>query len=503
MPKPANCHRARIMNILYLAGASALFAVLGCAQTPSYTVIDLGPASSPYSAVDFVNRNGFVAIGAVEADGNWHSILWYEGISGDIGGLGGPNSGAGGVNNSGLAMGGAETTTKDSNNENFCAFGTGLQCLVYQWQNGVITALPTLGGTNATWGGMNNNGEIAGVAETNVRDPQCPAGVSPNGYGPLVLDYEPVIWGPGPGQIRQLPLPAGDTVGFAFAINDNGQTVGMTGTCATTLLPGPAASLHAVLWENGTVTDLGNLGGTFNPTVVGVGNVALGVNNKGQVVGASATKGSTHQHAFLWTWETGMQDLGTLPGDVVSAGLAINNRGEIVGPSVAAPGPPMGAARPFLWKNGTMTDLNTLIPSDSPLHLLQADTINDRGEIGGIGITSNGNIHAFLAVPGSQSSSTEVTTGTTAIVTPLNLTTSDSSVVLDGSSSTSASGALQYLFQVVPGGKQPTLLQTPTSPKATVEFVNGPGLYLVQLTVTDGAGTSATSPTVMLNYQPD
>jgi probable HAF family extracellular repeat protein len=491
------------MRILYLIGASGLFAALAMAQTPSYTLTDLGPAGNMFSQANQVNNNGFVAGLATVPSGAQHSYLWYEGISADIGGLGGANSGAGGVNSFGQVMGGAETTTKDPNNENFCGYGTGLQCLVYEWQNGVITALPTLGGTNANWGGINNAGETAGVAETDVRDPKCPAGVAANGIGPLVLDYEPVIWGPGPGQIRQLPLPSGDTVGYALAINDLGQTVGMTGTCATTTLPGPAASLHAVLWENGAVTDLGNLGGTYNPAAPGVGNIALNVNNKGQVVGSSAIRGSAHNHAFLWTWEAGMQDLGTLPGDVFSAGFWINNRGDVIGASVGAPGPPMGNFRTFLWTNGKMLDLTTLVPANSPLQLLNASSINDWGEITGFGVTSNGEVHGYLLTPAKTSSSgTSGPTGTAAIVTPLNLTTSQPSVVLDGGGSTSASGNLQYLFTVVPGGKQPALLQTPSSPEGTVDFVNGPGLYLVQLTVTDASGNSAKSPVVMLTYQP-
>jgi hypothetical protein len=46
-----------------------------------------------------------------------------------------------------------------------------------------------------------------------------------------------------------------------------------------------------------------------------------------------------------------------------------------------------------------MTDLNTLIPSNSPLYLLFADDINSRGEITGFGVNSAGDIHAFLAKP--------------------------------------------------------------------------------------------------------
>jgi hypothetical protein len=61
---------------------------------------------------------------------------------------------------------------------------------------------------------------------------------------------------------------------------------------------------------------------------------------------------------------------------------------------------------------------------------------------------------------------------------------------------------LKYLFMVVPGGLQPALLQTPGNPKATVDFVNGPGLYLVQLIVTDASGNTSKSAVIMLNYQP-
>jgi probable HAF family extracellular repeat protein len=270
---------------------------------------------------------------------------------------------------------------------------------VFLWQNGVITQLPTLGGVNAGYGSINNQGEVAGYAENKTRDPKCPSGVALNGSGPQVLDYEAVIWGPGKNEIRELhPLP-GDTVGVAFWINDNGQAVGMSGTCANTQLPGPAASAHAVLWDNGSVTDLGNLGGTANPALLGVGNAALAINNRGQVAGTSALSGNTTHHAFLWTWETGMQDLGILPGDLVSAGLGINNRGQVVGNSVSAPGPPTGNPHPFLWQDGVLADLNTLIPAGSPLQLLTAFSINDRGQIAGLGVTSSGVVHAYLATP--------------------------------------------------------------------------------------------------------
>ncbi len=107
----------------------------------------------------------------------------------------------------------------------------------------------------------------------------------------------------------------------------------------------------------------------------------------------------------------------------------------------------------------------------------------------------NGNINM-------SSAGVSITNITNAVVTPTSLTTAQSSIVLDGSASTSASGNLTYLYMVLPGGLQPALLQTPANPKATVEFVNGPGLYLVQLIVTDSSGNTSKSGVIMLNYQP-
>lgn len=43
------------------------------------------------------------------------------------------------------------------------------------------------------------------------------------------------------------------------------------------------------------------------------------INNQGQVVGLSSLPGSTYFHGFLWERRTGMQDLGTLPGDFTAS----------------------------------------------------------------------------------------------------------------------------------------------------------------------------------------
>ena len=100
----------------------------------------------------------------------------------------------------------------------------------------------------------------------------------------------------------------------------------------------------------------------------------------------------------------------------------------------------------------------------------------------------------------NTSSNPATNNGTVASVTPTTLTTSNSSVTLDGSASVSGSGNLTYLYSVLAGGKVPAILQTPSSPMATIQFVNGPGTYIVELTVTDGAGNTAVSGPITLTY---
>jgi probable HAF family extracellular repeat protein len=132
--------------------------------------------------------------------------------------------------------------------------------------------------------------------------------------------------------------------------------------------------------------------------------VTLGqsINDLGEVVGcadlASELPGFpfVQFHSFLWTQAAGMQDLGTVGTDFTSFAVGINNGGQVVGASCDD----MGNCRATVWQNKTMMDLNALIPANSPLYLVFASVINDAGEIAGQAVDkSTGEMRAFVATP--------------------------------------------------------------------------------------------------------
>jgi probable HAF family extracellular repeat protein len=367
-----------------------------------YSVTDLGTLKGgSFSQGTTVGNNGVVTGLSDAPDGKLHAVIWRDGKIIDVSKQTpeGANSGAFGVNLWGQILIQSELTTKDPNTENFCAYGTDLACRAFILQNGATIPLPTLGGTNSGPGWINDRGEAVGFAETKVKDPTCPSGISASGTGPQSLDFEAVIWGPRFGEVRALPPLHGDSVGMAFGINDAGQVVGGSGVCSDTVLPGPSLTPHAVLWENGNAISMGSLGGTVNLEAFGVGTIALSINNRGEAVGAAALPGNATSHAFFWSKQLRhMIDLGTVPGDVYSAGLAINDEGDVVGPSIDSD----GNLRAYVRKHGpnnTPVDLNELVQADAPLYLLIASAINDRGEIVGFGVDANGDLHGFLAIP--------------------------------------------------------------------------------------------------------
>jgi probable HAF family extracellular repeat protein len=366
---------------------------------PRYTVTDLGTLGGMYSYAYGINNAGVIAGAAAtptQSGGiSQTAFLWDDDLHtislGTLGGSGCPDcsSEAGGPNAKGVSPILSETGEIDPNGEDFCAFGTHRQCLAAIWKSGTMTALSNLkGGNNGQAYWTNNHGQTVGLAENGTADSTCSTGTPFQ-----VLRFEAVVWEPN-GKIRELRPLQGDTVGYAFGINENGQAVGVTGLCSNTqappIVPGTRAP-HAVLWEkDGTPVYLGSLSGN-------VFTIPADINDSGVVAGASLYRDGTI-HPFLWTREKGIQDLGTFPGAFLT-GIpcchTLNNKGDAVGLTVDGTTFNM---RAVLFHDNQLFDLNTLIPSNSGWYLQFGGSINDAGEIVGWG-TINGNTHAFLATP--------------------------------------------------------------------------------------------------------
>jgi probable HAF family extracellular repeat protein len=394
------------INLVRTLLAAALSAAIIYAQSPGpsiagnrtpvrYIVKDLGPfPGGTFSYAAGIADNGLVAgrangkAGA--SDSSWHAVLWLNGRAQpmDIAtpGLGGRNSEAFGVNESGQVSGTAETSQLDPNGEDFCGFGaqglpyTGHTCRAFLWQYGVMTALPTLGGANAAGGQINNRGEVVGFGETLTKDPDpaCP-----------VHQFKPVMWANGKAQELKIPTNS-DLEGAAYGINDSGQVVGGSGTCMPFSVTGQTYlnPVHALLWENGGVTDLGNLTGQ-------TGSQAGAINNRGQVIGSSGLYG------FLWTRATGMRPLMPLAGDFLSAPLAIDESGGVVtGLSIDGSFSVLSAV---VWENGASVpvNLNDRLIDNAGLYLQLAEGINSGGEIVGFAQPLNSPLETrgFVAIP--------------------------------------------------------------------------------------------------------
>jgi probable HAF family extracellular repeat protein len=326
----------------------------------------------------------------------------------------------------------------------------------FLWRNGTKTDLGTLGsGSSASASGLNEAGQVVGYSALTT---------PPSGY-------HAVRWSAGSITDLTPELPSNQTAA-ATAINGAGQIVGNFYYSS------------AFLWENGARISLGHLGGGSS--------FANDINDDAAVVGSSYTDQLTPlgfmQHPFVW--QNGvMRDLGLLAGDEDGGAAAINNLGQIVGSSgrtdpetyesfyraflysngvmTALPVPSweayagdindagtvVGSMRTgggfsnfhgWVYIDGTVTNLNTLIQSGTGLHVAYANAINNRGQIAATAFDAQGRYHAVLLTPGDGPPPTPAVSIADASVFEGNSGTSNAGFLLTVSPMTSSPVTVAY-----------------------------------------------------------
>jgi probable HAF family extracellular repeat protein len=384
----------------------------------SYQITDLGTLPGDNGSVAFgLNDSGQVVgdSGIVGSPGQGHAFVWdaTNGMQ-DLGTLpGGSRSRALGINESGQVVG-----------ESFIP-GTGDHAFLWDAINGMQDLGTLPGGTETIARGINNSGQVVGESFI-------------PGTG-----YHAFLWDAVNGMQDLGTLPGG-TRSYATGINNSGQVVGSSDTVGT------LGYGHAFLWQNGAMTDLGTLPGDGE-------SYAHGINDSGQVVGESR---GFPIHAFLWDAVHGMQNLGTLGRDAFATG--INSNGQVVGAAEVFDqsfGDYVDDA--FVWQNGTMSDLNDLIPRGSGWTLPYAWAINNAGQIVGEGYNAGvaGHYRAFLVTP--DSSPDPAPAGT------MHFSSSDAQAVLLAGSTVTAADAGVPPFSLTLGTLADQTLTVPDPAEAT------------------------------------
>jgi probable HAF family extracellular repeat protein len=314
-----------------------------------YVVTDLGTLGPVQSTQAYgINEAGEVVGYSVN-----HPFVWWDGVMTDLTSVAGAQGGASAINNVGQIVGSSKISP-------------GATAHPTLWDNGVTTDLtpdlPANEGGSAN--GINDSGQVVGT-----------------------LNYwVPFLWQNG---VRTTLPHLGGGAGNAADINNAGQVVGSSYTTDRSELLGPIQ--HAALWENGVVIDLGLL-----PSDEDAG--AAGINNLGQIVGSSGrTDPETYESAYRsFLYENGVMTALPVPSSE-SFAADINDSGVVVGAMRAGGGPSPFHA--YVYADGVVTNLNSLVPPGSGLHLMYAQAINNAGQIVGVAYDARASYHAFLLTP--------------------------------------------------------------------------------------------------------
>jgi probable HAF family extracellular repeat protein len=207
------------------------------------------------------------------------------------------------------------------------------------WRRGGIIDLGTLQGGNESFATAgNSHAQVVGGASNAVPDP-----FSGYWFG-WTTQTRAFLWQNG--TMQDLGTLGGPDA-FAVGINERGQVAGQSYINSIPNGTTGQPTLDAFLWQHGNMTDLPGLGGTLT--------FANGINNCAQVIGQSNLPGDLTFHPVLWD-RGRVIDLGTFGGDNGTTNF-VTDMAEVIG---KADLPGSQTHDGFLWKRGRLIDLGTL-----------------------------------------------------------------------------------------------------------------------------------------------
>lgn len=358
----------------------ALLASLGThALAQTFQISAVNPLSGDQTSIATgINNAGTLVGTSYDANGNGHAFYLHGGTQTALTTLGGSTSEANGISASGQIAGSS-------------ALSSGLTHACY-WTSGTPTDVDPANAYGPSRGlTINSSGVLSGYYSNSSNQPQ---GFTLNGSGLTAIAYPSAIQttvnalsdqgllaGSYSGasavyafiengtRFQTLPNLSGGTEGQANAINLAADVAGW--------VTNSSDQEQAAIWRNETLVLLGDLGGGYGE--------ATGLNNYGQVVGASNIAASGYNYAAAAGYQAPQNNTSLNPPPPAGSLAPLND----------------SLSHAFLWQNGTMYDLNAFLPANSGWILQSAMGINDSGQIVGYG-TLNGVLTAFVLTPAAS-----------------------------------------------------------------------------------------------------
>ena len=358
------------MRLRYLAAVGGLIAALAAhASEPQYTITDLGPSDGYASGAFALNNKGQIA-GATDGNG------WIREPDGALTHLD-PLPGFNGTVPAAISDNGTVAGRLGLTRGSVCFGATSPREHGFLYHNGKMTDTGILPGPSRPEGWPERRAWATGVNDAGVV-----VGTADSPDGPV----RPFVWHGG--AMREVSGHAGN----ATAISESGAVLGVVSP--------PSSERRPFLWKDGEMTFLPTLdAGPAKPSAI------PGALNADDVIVGSSMSADGKMHACLWK-DGRVTDLGGLMDGVTSAATDINDAGVVVGTSGIPPSlaPPKGTMHAVRWTDGKISDLNSLLPAGSGWELTAAIAINNDGAILGRG-RKDDMFRSFLLRPAAPNGS--------------------------------------------------------------------------------------------------